>query len=227
MSTPKKTAPKNQLALLENALKTFGFSVGKGFNGQEITKTFAIPQLADGTVTIQAGGVYGHYVDVEGVAKDIIELINRYREISNYPEVDGAIEEIVNNAIVVESNEPPVKLDLDRLENYSDDFKEILYKEFETILNLPGFDFKNNGHEIFRRWYVDGRIYYHIMIDTTSPRKGVQELRYIDPRRLRKVREIQKKPNANGHEEITGMIEYYVYNERGIGTNSQFIQSTG
>jgi hypothetical protein len=212
-----------QRALTES-LRLFGFQIGEDPKGVKQNKTFAIPQNADGAVTIQAGGIYGTYVDLEGVAKNEIELITRYREMSLQPECENALEDVVNEAIVVEEQEAPVKINLDKLEGYSDGFKETVIKEFKNVLRL--LNFNKEGHDIFKRWYIDGRLFYQLMIDEKNTSKGIQELRYIDPRRIRKVREIKKKlDQQSGTEIIDWEKEYFIYNERGINnTQSTAIQ---
>lgn len=219
----KKIPPNKTQSLLESSLRLFGFQIGDDPSGQSKYRTFAIPQNYDGAVTIQAGGIYGTYVDLEGVAKNEIELITRYREMSLQPECENAIEDVVNEAIVVEEQEPPVKLNLDQLE-YSETFKDQILKEFKNVLRL--LNFNKEGHDIFKRWYIDGRLFYHVRIDEEKSQNGIQKLEYIDPRRIRKVREIKKKLDTiNGVEIIDWVKEYFIYNERGINnTQSTAIQ---
>ena len=198
------------------AIKLFGFEINRKKSEQEDerNKTFALPQSDDGAVTIQSGAYYGTYVDLDGVVRNEIELITRYREMSMQPEIEGAIDDIVNEAIVNEDKGNGVEINTDELKQ-SDQIKKKIREEFEHILKL--LNFGNMGHDIFRRWYVDGRIFYHVIIDDKSPQKGIQELRYIDPRRIRKIREIQKIKDTNtGMEIIKRMNEYYLYNERGV-----------
>jgi hypothetical protein len=224
-TSSKPIASKAQQTLTE-ALRLFGFQIGDEQGGSNKFRTFAIPQNYDGAVTIQAGGVYGTYVDLEGIAKNEIELITRYREMSLQPECENAIEDVVNEAIVVEEQEAPVKINLDRLSeetDYSEDFKQKIIKEFGRVLKI--LNFNKEGHDIFKRWYVDGRLFYHIMIDEEKVRDGIQEVRYIDPRRIRKVREVKKRLDNNGTEVIDFEKEYFIYNERGINnTQSTAVQ---
>lgn len=202
-------------------VQLFGFEISrkKQQDQDEKNKTFALPQNDDGAVTIQSGAYYGTYVDLDGVVRNEIELITRYREMSMQPELETAIDEIVNESIVNDDAESGVELDTDELKQ-AENIKKKIRDEFEYVLKL--LDFGNMGHEIFRRWYIDGRLFYHIIIDEKSPQKGIQELRYIDPRRIRKIREIQKaKDTVSGMEIIKKMNEYYLYNERGmIGAHS-------
>ena len=199
------------------AVTLFGFEIARKQDKQdqdEKAKTFALPQNDDGAVTIQSGAYYGTYVDLDGVVRNEIELITRYREMSMQPELETAIDEIVNEAIVIEDSGNSVEVNVDDLE-VSDAIKKKIRDEFEYIIKL--LNFGNMGHDIFRRWYIDGRMFYHIVIDETSPAKGIQEVRYIDPRRIRKIREIQKtKDPKTGMEIIKKQNEYYLYNERGV-----------
>jgi hypothetical protein len=202
-------------------VQLFGFEISrkKQQDQEEKNKSFALPQNDDGAVTIQSGAYYGTYVDLDGVVRNEIELITRYREMSMQPELETAIDEIVNEAIVNDDSESGVELDTDELKQ-PENIKKKIREEFDYVLKL--LDFGNMGHELFRRWYTDGRLFYHVIIDDKSPAKGIQELRYIDPRRIRKIREIQKaKDTESGMEIIKSMKEYYLYNERGmIGAHS-------
>lgn len=201
------------------ALTLFGFEIGRAnkqtSQDQDIkNKTFSIPENTDGAVTIQSGSYYGTYVDLDGVVRNEIELITRYREMSMQPELETAIDDIINESIVNDDNAKGVELNLDDLKQ-PDTIKKRINEEFEFILKL--LDFGNMGHDIFRRWYIDGRLFYHVVINDKSPSKGIEELRYIDPRRIRKIREIQKtKDSRTGMEIIKRQSEYYLYNERGV-----------
>ena len=201
------------------ALTLFGFEIGRAnkqtSQDQDIkNKTFSIPENTDGAVTIQSGSYYGTYVDLDGVVRNEIELITRYREMSMQPELETAIDDIINESIVNDDNAKGVELNLDDLKQ-PDTIKKRINEEFEFILKL--LDFGNMGHDIFRRWYIDGRLFYHVVINDKIPTKGIEELRYIDPRRIRKIREIQKtKDSRTGMEIIKRQSEYYLYNERGV-----------
>jgi len=197
-------------------VQLFGFEISRKKQQIEddVNKTFALPQNDDGAVTIQSGAYYGTYVDLDGVVRNEIELITRYREMSMQPELETAIDEIVNEAIVNDEDGQAVEIKTDDLE-LPDAIKEKVRDEFENILRL--LNFGNMGHDLFRRWYIDGRLFYHIVIDEKRPNLGIQELRYIDPRRIRKIREIQKtKDPKTGMEIIKRTNEYYLYNERGV-----------
>jgi len=159
---------------------------------------------------------------MEVTAKNDIDLIKRYREIAQHPECDMAIEDIINEVIVSDERDASVSVSLDKL-MISDNIKMKVRDEFDEVLRLLNFDEK--GHDIFRRWYVDGRIYFHKVIDPKSPRKGLTEIRYIDPRKIKKVREVTKKRDTQGKgvEMIEATAEWFVYNEKGISaanTNS-------
>jgi hypothetical protein len=197
-------------------MQLFGFEIGRRKNQQEDEKrkSFTPPQNEDGAVTIQSGSYYGTYVDLDGTVRNEIELITRYREMSMQPELETAIDEIVNEAIVNDDNGQAVELNTDDLKQ-PEQIKSKIRDEFDNILKM--LNFGNMGHDIFRRWYVDGRLFYHIVIDESRPASGIQELRYIDPRRIRKIREIQKtKDPKTGMEIIKRQNEYYLYNERGV-----------
>ncbi|NDB59500.1 hypothetical protein EB001_13770 [bacterium] len=201
------------------ALTLFGFEIGRSNKqtpqDQDIkNKTFSIPENMDGAVTIQSGSYYGTYVDLDGVVRNEIELITRYREMSMQPELETAIDDVVNESIVNDDNGKGVELNLDDLKQ-PDTIKKRINEEFDFILKL--LDFGNMGHDIYRRWYIDGRLFYHVVINDKSPQRGIEELRYIDPRRIRKIREIQKtKDSRTGMEIIKRQSEYYLYNERGV-----------
>ena len=181
----------------------------------EAKQAFTVSSPDDGTTTISAGGHFGQYMDMEVTAKNDIDLIKRYREIAQHPECDMAIEDIINEVIVSDERDASVSVSLDKL-MISDNIKMKVRDEFDEVLRLLNFDEK--GHDIFRRWYVDGRIYFHKVIDPKSPRKGLTEIRYIDPRKIKKVREVTKKRDTQGKgvEMIEATAEWFVYNEKGI-----------
>ena len=174
------------------------------------------PQADDGTQTVPAGGFFASYGGFDVNARNELDLIRRYREVSLHPECDMAIEDIVNEAIVSNENQQSVQLDLSGL-TYNDSIKKAIRDSFREVLDLLNFDTK--GHDIFRRWYVDGRLYYHKIIDKDSPRKGITELRYIDPRKIKKVREVRKNrvDGMPGSFAMTNQYqEYFLFNEKGI-----------
>jgi len=175
--------------------KLFGFSIE---DDNKLPKSALSPvpvNNEDGVDHYLTSGFFGSYVDIEGVYRNEFELIKRYREMALHPEVDSAIEDIVNEAIVSDSNDAPVQIELSNLKA-SDGIKTKIREEFKHILNLLDFDKK--CHEIYRSWYVDGRIFYHKVIDFKRPQDGIQELRYIDPMNIRYVRKEKKKRDASG-----------------------------
>ena len=181
----------------------------------EAKQAFTVASPDDGTTTISAGGHFGQYMDMEVTAKNDIDLIKRYREIAQHPECDMAIEDIINEVIVSDERDTSVSVSLDKLA-ISDNIKTKIRSEFDEVMSLMNFDEK--GHDIFRRWYVDGRIYFHKVIDPKSPRKGLTEIRYIDPRKIKKVREVARKRDSKGKgvEIIETTAEWFVYNEKGV-----------
>ena len=189
----------------------FGFKITRASEVEKNQPTF--PTSDDGAYDIAGGGFFSEYLDMEGRDRGELDLLRRYRDIAMHPECDSAIEDIVNEAIVSDERDQSVSVSLDRLE-YSDKIKKKIREEFNNILSL--LDFNAKGHDIFRRWYVDGRIYYHKIIDSNNPKNGITELRYIDPRKIKKMREIKKGKDSNGADVILGVDEFYVYNEKGI-----------
>jgi len=178
-------------------------------------KSFAPEQYDDGAVVVAAGGMYGTYVDLEGSAKSEAELVNKYRSMAQHPEVDKAIDDICNEAIITDPKQKTVDINLDDLQQ-PDRIKKLIKDEFEAILKL--YNFKNQAYDIFRRWYVDGRLYYHIIIDETDLRAGIKEIRYVDPRKIRKIREVKKRKDQQTQATLVNTRrEYYVYNEKGFG----------
>jgi len=199
--------------------KLFGFSIE---DSEPKSKTIISPvpeNNEDGVDNYISSGFYGSYVDIEGVYRTEFDLIKRYREMALHPECDGAIEDVVNEAIVSDLYDSPIEIELSNL-NASDKLKTAIREEFRKIKELLDFDKKS--HEIFRNWYVDGRLYYHKVIDLKRPQEGIKELRYIDPMKMRFVRQEKKKgkntigPNiSNGKEEKNTIApeieEYFVY----------------
>ena len=205
------------------AIKLFGFTLGQK-DIVQVEKpdqaSFTLPTEAidDGAVTITQNAHYGTYVDLEGSARNEIELITRYREMSNHPECDMAIDEIVNEAITHTENGEVLKIVLDNLKQ-PETIKKKITEEFNNIQKM--LNFSNLADDLFKRWYIDGRIYYHVVVNEKDPKKGIQELRYIDPRKIRKVREIQKERDPKtGANIIKSLAEYYVYNDRGTTTQT-------
>ena len=170
--------------------KLFGFSIENSVPASPGLVSPVPPNKEDGADHYLSSGFFGSYVDIEGVYRTEFDLIKRYREMALHPECDSAIEDVVNEAIVSDTNDSPVQIDLDNL-NASDGIKKKIRQEFKYILELLDFDKKS--HEIYRNWYVDGRLYYHKVIDLKNPEAGIQELRYIDALKMRYVRQAVKK----------------------------------
>ena len=174
------------------------------------------PATDDGTYDISGGGFYSTILDTDGRSRTEDDLIRRYRDIAIQPECDSAIEDIVSEAIASDERDMCVSVVLDNLQ-VSATIKKRIKEEFERILQL--LDFNNKAHDIFRRWYVDGRIFYHKVIDSQNPRKGIQQLRYIDPRKIKKVREVQT--GKRGQVDVVKKFkEFYIYNQHGHQVNN-------
>ena len=175
--------------------KLFGFSIEAAEKTAKSIVSPVPPNNADGVDNFIASGFYGQFVDIEGVYKTEHDLIKRYREMAIHPESDNAIEDVVNEAIVSDSYDSPVEIELSNV-NASDKLKDKIREEFRYIKELLDFDKKS--HEIFRNWYVDGRLYYHKVIDLKKPEDGIKELRYIDPMKMRYIRQEKKPKNGDG-----------------------------
>ncbi|AEC52985.1 portal vertex head protein [Synechococcus phage S-CRM01] len=212
--------------------KLFGFSYKKEDPKENLSKISPVPPNSDDGVTIAAGGLYGYSMDDGGQTTKDYELIRRYRDMAMHPEVDSAIEEIVNEAIVSDTNDTPVAIDLTNLD-ISEKIKVIMREEFSYILHL--LDFNNNAHEIFRKWYIDGRLFYHKVIDLNAPERGITDLRSIDSLKIKPIREYKRDTAFTNLETAKGLSsmdakafgqaakafpakieEYFLYNKRGI-----------
>ena len=194
----------------------FGFTIQKSQKDQGLSgKTFTDPTPDDGAIEIAGGGFFSSVLDTDGRERSDLDLIRRYRDISMQSECDAAVEDIVNEGIISNLNDIPVNIDLTNLK-YSDKIKNRIRVEFMEVLRLLNFNEK--GHDIFRRWYVDGRIYYHKVIDNKDPQKGLTHLRFIDPTKIRKVRETKKDPSIdqNGVEMVSKVDEYFIYSDKGF-----------
>ncbi len=196
----------------------FGFSFKKK-EGKSRAPSPIQPSSDDGATSYIAGGYYGQYLDLDGNFKTEYDMVKKYREMAMHPEVDEAIEDIIHEAIVADQNDSPVQVNLDNLE-VSDSVKNIIRDEFDYIKNLFGFDSK--AHEMFRRWYIDGRMYYHKVIDLDNPAEGIKELRYVDPHKIKKVRQITKPKTADEFMkyDFGKGEEYFLYNPKGLNNTS-------
>lgn len=200
-------------------MQLFGFEIKRKQTAQ--IPSVVTPSYDDGSTVVSsgvdAGAYYGLSLDIEGTIKGENDLIRRYREISKYADCDNAIEDIVNEAINIEDDKPGVNVVLDRLK-MSDALKNKIRAEFNNVLGILEFDEK--GHDIFRTWYIDGKIYYHILLDETRPEAGIIEMRQIDPRKIRRIKNVIKERGQNGVEIIRGIDEYYLFNDAGITEQS-------
>jgi hypothetical protein len=204
-------------------IKLFGFTFGKKDVVQAEKPeqpSFALPTQAmdDGAVTITSNAYYGTYVDLEGSIRNELELITRYREMSNHPELEMAIDEIVNESITYTLDNRVVDINVDKIKT-TETIKKKIIEEFEVILKL--LNFQKLASDLFKRWYIDGRMYYHIVVNEKNPKEGIQELRYIDPRKIRKIREVKTgRDPKTGAQIIISTAEYYVYNDKGTTTQN-------
>lgn len=206
------------------AWSLFGYSLGKTPDVTKIEnpskQTLVIPQdkIDDGAITITQGAYYGTYVDLEGSVRNELELITRYREMSLHPECSEAIEEIITEAVTQDDDGETVEINLDKLDMPAS-IKKKIQEGFNKIKSM--LSFQDLGEDLFKRWYIDGRLYFQVVIDKEKPKEGIQELRFIDPRKIRKVREILKdRDPKTGVEFIKAISEYYVYNDRGLTAQS-------
>ena len=202
----------------------FGFEINrKTSKDKDLLPSFVPRTDEDGAGVVQAGGHFGAYIDMDGdKVKNEIDLIFKYRDISSQPECDAAIEDIINESIVGDHDESPVNIILDELE-ISDKIKDTIKFEFDELLKL--LNFNAYAHDIYRKWYVDGRLPYHIIIDSKNPKKGIQELRYIDPTKLKKVKEIEEKTDPKtGAKIIVKQDEFFVFEDKQMIGNEQGVK---
>jgi len=206
-----------------NKFSLFGFTIARAKSEEDagVQQSFTPPTNDDGALTITSAAYYGTYVDLDGTAKNEVELISRYREMAMQPEIEAAIDDIVNEAICQDDDGKNIKIVLDSLQQ-PEKIKTAIRNEFATLLKL--LNYNNLAQDIFRRYYVDGRMYYHIIIDRENPLQGIRELRYVDPRKLRKVREVKKKKDERTGVEVMNVInEYYIFNDKvTTGSSSNF-----
>ena len=194
----------------------FGFRIERPKKAEGSVPSFTSPTPDDGTIDIAGGGFFGHYLEQDGRERTDLDLIRRYRDIATQPECDTAIEDIINEGIVSNENDVPVQISLDNLP-FTEKIKRSIRKEFMEVLRLLHFESK--GHDIFRRWYVDGRIFYHKIIDTKNPKQGIVELRYIDATKIRKARQVKRKKDPKTAVDMVEKTDdYYIYNEKGLAS---------
>jgi len=202
------------------AVNLFGYTIAKQENKVSKSQDFITPVPDDGVATVEGGGYFGTYVELDATTKSESELVTRYREAAMYVDCSSAVDEIVTEAIAGIDDENPVDIDLDDLD-VDDKIKLTIRAEFNNIIKL--LDFNKKAYDIFRRWYIDGRLYYQKVIDTEAPKKGIVSLRQIDPRKIKKVRDIKKqKDTKTGIELIVKNEEFYIYNDKGLTYNATF-----
>jgi hypothetical protein len=207
-------------SILENIADIFGFTISKN-NDRNVS--IVGPDSDDGALekSVQVGSTYHAYsLDTEKRSQSEVELINKCRVVAQVPAVDKAIENIVSDSVIVEENKAPVSLSINAPEDQlPENVQEMIVDEFQNILTLLKFSAK--GHELFRQWYIDGRQAFHIIINEQSPKDGIREVRYIDPRKIKKVREVQRQRSPGGVDVVTGFEEYFIFNDAGINANTQ------
>lgn len=195
-------------------MEIFGFEIKKK-EPKPLQSAVVAPSADDGSTVISSAvaSYYGTTIDLEGVIKNENDLIRRYREVAQYSDCDNAIEDIVNESIVASEEDDPIEIVLDDVK-LSDGIKKKIREEFDQVMRL--YKFNERGHDIFRSWYIDGRSYYHILLDEKNVKNGIVELRSVDPRKIRKIKNIKKEKNQKGLEVVKSVEEYYLYNDKGI-----------
>ena len=186
--------------------------------------SFAPKENDDGAVVVAAGGAYGTYVDLDGTVRTEAELVTKYREMALQPECDAAVDEIVNESLSCD-DETIVDINLDNTD-ISDNIKKVIREEFQQCLKL--LDFNKHAYDIYRRWYIDGRLYYHVLVDDKAVKEGIKELRYVDPRKIRKVREVAKRKLQTGMTTGEGVMtksvnEYFIFNDKGFNYGNKAV----
>ena len=199
------------------AIELFGFTIGRAQKEKEQQEkvSFTLPQHDDGALDIAGtpGAAYATYLDMEGAAKNEMDLINRYRQMSLYPEAELAVDDIINEAIVADREESPVSINLENI-NLSPDIKQKITENFHDVVKL--LRFRDTGYDTFKKWYVDGRLYYHIIIDQENPKKGILELRPIDAMKIKKVRQVLPAKAPSQPTMMPRTEEYFAFNEGGM-----------
>ena len=203
-------------------MELFGFEFKRKVV-QDTQPSFVPQEQDDGAVVVAAGGSYGTYVDLDGTVRTEAELVTKYREMALQPECDAAVDEIINETMSIDEKEI-VSINLDNLK-ITETLKKAIREEFENCLNI--LDFQKHAYEIFRRWYIDGRLYYHVIIDDKDTKAGIKEIRYIDPRKIRKVREVAKR-KVRGGGETEAVIqkvqnEYFMFNDKGFNYGNKTV----
>ena len=207
--------------MAEDSIKLFGFEIKRARNRQQEKLQSIVPPVdEDGAGYVTAAGAhYGTYVDLDGEkSKDEKQLIRQYRSVSHHPEVDAAVEDITNEAISSTFEEASVKLNLDNVEGISDQIKKAMTEEFTNVLSM--LNFRDMGHDLFKRWYIDGRMFHHLVLDENNLKAGIQEIRPIDAAKIKKVKQVKKKKDPEtGATLIESVDEFYIYQEKAGSTN--------
>jgi hypothetical protein len=201
------------------AFEIFGFKIERKSQGapDAIVPAFTMPENDDGSMMVSGAGAYGTSLDLDGQYKNEIELILKYREMAQTSDCEIAIDNIINESIVIDDSRNPVDIILDRT-NLSDGIKKKITNEFATVLDL--LNFNNFGYDIFRRWYVEGKLYYHIMIDENNPQLGIVELRSLDSTKIKKIKQIKQKDTNDPKKKEVSMESMFNYNESGLGNRT-------
>jgi intein/homing endonuclease/uncharacterized protein YeeX (DUF496 family) len=206
------------------SVSLFGWEFKRKDPNKEQLPSFTPQETNDGAVLISAGSGYGTYVDLDGTVRTEAELVTKYREMSLHPECDAAIDEIVNESIAIEDKKI-VSINLENVKIISDKLESAIKEEFQNCLKL--LDFSSHAYDIYRRWYIDGRLYFHVLIDKNSPQEGIKELRYVDPRKIRKIREISKRRTDSNHpgDAVVSQTvnEYYIFNDKGFNYGNKVV----
>jgi len=204
-------------------MNLFGFEF-KRQTPPDIAPSFAPKEQEDGAVVVAAGGSFGTYVDLDGTVRTEAELVTKYREMALQPEIDAAVDEITNETMNIDEKEI-VKINLDGLEKVPESIKKKIREEFDNCINI--LDFRRHAYEIYRRWYIDGRLYYHVIIDDKDTKAGIKEVRYVDPRKIRKIREVAKRKVKGGDfgEAVIPKTqnEYYIFNDKGFNYGNKAV----
>lgn len=196
------------------AISLFGFEISRAKPSETIQSPITVPVTDDGAVLSNFGGVFGSYVDLENNYKNENDLITRYREMAMQAELESAIDDIINESIVHDITGKSVNILMDDLEQ-PDNIKEMIENEFKEVLRL--LDFSNSGQDVFRRWYIDGRLYYQVLVDQKNPKMGIQQLIYLDPRKIKKIKQVIKtKDQRTGVDVISKVQEFYAYNDKAV-----------
>jgi hypothetical protein len=201
----------------------FGFEFKRKKTVEQTVDSFAPKESDDGALVVAAGGAFGTYVDLDGTVRTEAELVTKYREMSLHPECDAAVDEIVNESISIDE-EKIVSINLENAP-VSENVKRVIREEFDNCLKI--LEFNKYAYDIYRRWYVDGRLYYHVVVDEKDPKYGIKELRYVDPRKIRKVREVSKKKIQSGNPGdavISKTVnEYFIFNDKGFNYGNKAV----